>query len=251
MFNFFRKKDNYINENPGEIIRDYSSLMVDMHSHVLPGIDDGAPTPGEAIVLIRKMIEVGIKKIIATPHIMVDLYRNTSETINNSLQILKTELNKENVEIIIEAAAEHYFDETFEDLVNQKKLMTMGENFVLFEIPFISKPVNLIEMIVRMRELNYKPILAHPERYLYLKLPDYKMIKEYGCYLQINTLSFTGYYGKGIKKNAEVLADNQLLDFVSSDMHHQRHAAAIQDSLKMPYIQQLLSGNSLKNSLLF
>ncbi|MEO6452927.1 MAG: CpsB/CapC family capsule biosynthesis tyrosine phosphatase [Ginsengibacter sp.] len=248
MFNFFKKKDNYTSLN--EVQSDYSALMVDMHSHVLPGIDDGAQTPEESLVLIRKMIELGIKKIIATPHVMADHYRNTSETINNSLGILKAELNKEKIEITVEAAAEYYFDETFENLVNQKKLMTMGNNFTLFELPFISNPRNLIQIITKMREFEYKPILAHPERYLYLKLHDYKIIKNHGCLLQLNTLSLAGYYGKEVKKKAEELADNHLVDFISSDMHHQRHAAALQDALSAPYVKNIISDKSLKNSLL-
>jgi len=93
---------------------------------VLPGIDDGAQTPAESIVLIRKMMALGIKKIIATPHIMADYYKNTAETINASLDILKAELEKEKIDIEVEAAAEHYFDETFEARVNDHKLMTMG-----------------------------------------------------------------------------------------------------------------------------
>ena len=100
MFNWFKKSE------PRNITFDYSSLMVDMHSHVLPGIDDGAQTPEESIVLIKKMMELGIKKIIATPHIMADYYRNTAETINASLEILKAELEKEKINIAVEAAAE-------------------------------------------------------------------------------------------------------------------------------------------------
>src|ERR1700743_3434507 len=96
MFGLFKKKDK---EQKKEITVDYSSLKVDMHSHVLPGIDDGAQNPQESIFLIRKMMDLGIKKIIATPHIMVDYYRNTPETINNALAILKEELVKENIDI--------------------------------------------------------------------------------------------------------------------------------------------------------
>src|SRR5580658_3025346 len=111
MFSFFKKK-----EIRKSVAFDYSSLMVDMHSHVLPGIDDGAQTPEESIILIKKMMELGIKKIIATPHIMADYYKNTPETINAALSVLKAALEKENIDIEVEAAAEHYFDETFEEM---------------------------------------------------------------------------------------------------------------------------------------
>ena len=128
MFNWFSKS-----EARKEITFDYSSIAVDMHSHVLPGIDDGAQTPQESIVLIKRMMGLGIKKIIATPHIMADYYKNTSETINGALAVLKAELVKENLDIVVEAAAEHYFDETFESRIDDGRLMLMGDNYVLFE----------------------------------------------------------------------------------------------------------------------
>src|SRR5579864_1531120 len=132
MFNFFKKKEPKKVDAP-----DYSSIAVDMHSHVLPGIDDGAQNPQESIYLVRKMMELGIKKIIATPHIMADYYRNTAESINSALEVLKAELIKENIDIPVEAAAEHYFDETFEDRVNDGRLMIMSGKYVLFELSFI------------------------------------------------------------------------------------------------------------------
>src|SRR6202000_2017601 len=170
MFGLFKKKD-------GPVTTTDESIVVDMHSHVLPGIDDGAQNPEESIILIKKMMELGIKKIIATPHIMADYYKNTAETIANALTILKAELVKQNIDIEIEAAAEHYFDETFEARVNNKKLFTMGDNYALFELSFVSLPLNVIGVIQRMKELGYKPILAHPERYTYLDIEQLKNVR--------------------------------------------------------------------------
>lgn len=245
MFSFFKK-----NELKTDAAFDYSPIQVDMHSHVLPGIDDGARTPDESIALIRKMMELGIKKIIATPHIMVDYYKNNSSTINAALGVLKAELAKEQIDIVIEAAAEHYFDETFEEQIDNGKLMTMPGNHVLFELSFISKPPNLIEVINKLNRLNYKPILAHPERYPYMDLDQFKKIHDWGVSFQLNTISLTGYYGKESKKLAENLIDSHLIDFISSDMHHLRHAEALKKALSTPYVEKLLSGYPLKNTLL-
>jgi tyrosine-protein phosphatase YwqE len=245
MFSLFKKSEFKKN-----ITFDYSSLMVDMHSHVLPGIDDGAKTPEESIELIKRMMDLGIKKIIATPHIMADYYKNTPETINAALKILKAELKKQTIDIEIEAAAEHYFDETFEARVNERKLMTMGDNYVLLEFSFISNPPNMIEVIQRLKELGYKPILAHPERYPYMEPEQFRGLREWGIYFQINTISLTGYYGKESKKLAEYLIDQQLVDFISSDMHHLRHAQALKDALRLPYLEKLLFDYQLKNILL-
>lgn len=246
MFGLFKKR-----KERKEITFNYESIMVDMHSHVLPGIDDGAKTPQDSIILIRKMMELGIKKIIATPHVMIDFYRNTPETIADSLEILKAELKKENIDILIETAAEHYFDETFEERVNDRKLMTMGDNYALFEFSFINKPPNVIPVIQKMNDMGYKPILAHPERYPYMDLEQYKNIQGWGCSMQLNTISLTGYYGKDVKRQAEMLVDNNLIDFISSDMHHEKHAMALKDALRTTYIEKLLFDTPLKNTLLF
>ena len=240
------KKQGRKNKN----VFDYSSLMVDMHSHVLPGIDDGAKTPDESIVLIKKMMALGITKIIATPHIMADYYKNTADTINASLEILKTALKKEEIAIEIEAAAEHYFDETFENMVKKKELLTMGDNFVLFEFSFISPPSNVWQAVQKLKESGYKPILAHPERYQYMDFEQYATLHDQGVYFQLNTISLTGYYGKQVKKTAENLVDKQLIDFISSDMHHLRHAEAFERALKMPYLEKLLFHYPLKNIML-
>jgi protein-tyrosine phosphatase len=245
MFSFFKKKPV-----KREIAFNYESIGVDMHSHVLPGIDDGAQTPEESIFLIRKMMDLGIKKIIATPHIMADYYKNTPETINGALEILKAELIKENIDITVEAAAEHYFDETFEGRVNSGNLMTIGaDKYVLFEFSFINLPPVYIPVIQKIKDMGYKPILAHPERYPYLTLEQYKNLHGW-CDFQLNTISLTGYYGKEAKIAAEMLIDNQLIDFISSDMHHPRHAAALGDALKTTYIEKLLFDYPLKNILL-
>lgn len=246
MLGFFKKKEKKTTPD-----FNYESIMVDMHSHVLPGIDDGAQNVGESIFLIKKMMDVGIKKIIATPHIMVDFYRNTPEIINAALETLKVELKKENIEIEIEAAAEHYFDETFEKRVDEKRLMTMGDNYALFEYSFVSPPPNAFQVIQKMIEWGgYKPVLAHPERYSYMTIGEMANLRSWGCNMQLNTISLTGYYGKDVKKKAEAMIDNDIVDFISSDMHHPRHAAAFHNALNFPHLQKVLTNYSLKNIML-
>jgi len=245
MFGIFKKK-----EYKKDITFDYGSILVDMHSHVLPGIDDGAKNPEESIVLVKKLMALGIKKIIATPHIMADYYRNTPETINGALEILKAELEKEKIDIQIEAAAEHYFDETFEARINNRELMIMGDNYVLFEFSFINQPPNTVPVVQKLKDMGYKPILAHPERYPYLDIDQLKTLHDWGLLFQINTISLTGYYGKETKKAAESLIDNQLVDFISSDMHHLRHAEALKQALKMPYLEKIMFDYPLKNIML-
>ncbi len=250
MFGLFkRKRKEEVDTRSIEFY--YDSIAVDMHSHVLPGIDDGAQTVEESIVLIQKMMDLGIKKIIATPHIMADLYQNTPETISASLELLKAKLVEERMTIDISAAAEHMLDERFEQRIDEGTLLTMGENYVLFELSFVSKPPHLIEIIKKMRAKGYQPILAHPERYQYLTMKEYVDIREWGSLLQLNTNSLCGYYGHAAKQTAEQLIDAQMVDFISSDMHHPRHAEAFEQTLKEPYLKKLIfEQGTLKNKLL-
>jgi protein-tyrosine phosphatase len=244
MFGLFKKK-------PKEPTLNFNVIGVDMHSHVLPGIDDGAVTVDDSIILIKELIGVGIKKVIATPHVMYDYYRNTPETVNNALAVLKAELLKQQVNIPIEAAAEYFFDEHFIKLVQTGgDLLTIGKKHVLMEFSFVSPPPEFIPTLQKLKQDGYKPILAHPERYPYYKIDDLQNLRDWGFQLQVNTISLTGYYGKETKKMAEDLIDRQLVDFIASDMHHPRHAEALTQALQMPYVQKLLKGYPLKNSLL-
>jgi protein-tyrosine phosphatase len=246
MFGIFSKKKWFESEKDF----DFSTLAVDMHSHVLPGIDDGAQSVEESVDLVKAMMGLGIKKIIATPHIMVDYYRNNAETIGNALSLLKNELKNQEIDIAIEASAEHYLDEAFEVLLDEDKLMPMKDKYLLFEMSFIDVHPNLIPIIQKMIDKGYKPILAHPERYPYLNVENYENIKSWGCNLQMNTISLTGYYGGKSKEMAEAMIDHNLVDFISSDMHHTRHAMALEKSLKTVYMEKLLFDYPLKNQLL-
>jgi protein-tyrosine phosphatase len=246
MFGIFSKKKWFESEKDF----DFSTLAVDMHSHVLPGIDDGAQSVEESVDLVKAMMGLGIKKIIATPHIMVDYYRNNAETIGSALSLLKNELKNQEIDIAIEASAEHYLDEAFEVLLDEDKVMPMKDKYLLFEMSFIDVHPNLIPIIQKMIDKGYKPILAHPERYPYLNVENYENIKSWGCNLQMNTISLTGYYGGKSKEMAEAMVDHNLVDFISSDMHHTRHAMALEKSLKTAYMEKLLFDYPLKNQLL-
>jgi protein-tyrosine phosphatase len=245
MFNLFKKvkKEPEIN---------FSQLGVDMHSHVIPGIDDGAQNLGQSLALIHAYKDMGFRKIITTPHIMADYYRNTREIIERGLDGLREELQVQGIDFEVEAAAEYYLDETFETKLDKGDMLTIGKEHLLFEISFVNYPQNLMDMIKKIQDKGYRPILAHPERYPYLfeSIEHYQRIRETGCYLQLNTISLTGYYGKGSQKVAEELVDRMMIDFIGSDMHHIKHAIALKRSLSLPYVYKLLTDYQLQNVLL-
>jgi tyrosine-protein phosphatase YwqE len=201
-------------------------LEVDMHSHLIPGIDDGAKSLEDSLSMIKRLHGYGIKKIITTPHIMSEFYKNTPETINNGLNVVKEALIDENIDLEIHAAAEYYLDENFfEKLRNGEKFLTLSQNYVLVETGFNNKPQLLLDILFEIETQGYKPILAHPERYNYL-MDDKELLHnlfDRNIYFQLNMLSLTGFYSKPIKIFAEKLVDEKKIRFLGTDCHNHRY----------------------------
>jgi protein-tyrosine phosphatase len=207
----------------------WSFLGADMHSHLIPGIDDGAKTVEDSLKLVRALIGMGYKTIITTPHTMIDYYPNTTETIQSGLQTLKSAMKEHNLDISIKAASEYYIDEYFMKLLETEPLMTIYNNEVLVEFSMMYEPPMLTEVIFRMQAAGYKPIIAHPERYLFFhnNFKRYRELKDNGCLFQLNMLSISGYYGRNIKMIADDLLTKGLYDYCGSDIHHEKHAAVL------------------------
>ncbi len=227
-----------------------SELKTDLHSHLIPAIDDGSKSLEDSINMIRTFKEMGYQKIITTPHVMSDFYKNTPETIGGGLEKVKTELNRQNIDIEIEAAAEYYLDETLEPRVKGGKLLTFGKNYLLFELPFMKEPPNLASFIFELQTNGYIPILAHPERYgfYYKEFEKYRELSEQGVHLQLNILSLVGHYGPEAQKIAERLIDEGLITFLGSDCHNSIHQQGIEVARTKPYFHKLLTSGRLKNS---
>jgi tyrosine-protein phosphatase YwqE len=230
---------------------DFSSVVTDMHSHLIPGIDDGAKTIEDSITLIRSLHELGFKKLITTPHIMSDYYRNTPAIIMEGLEKVREAVKKENIPVSIDAAAEYYVDDGFVKKLESEKLLTMGDNYLLFEISYINCPENINEIIFRMQVLGYKPIMAHPERYpfWYNNFDQYKHYRDNGVLLQVNTNSLSGYYGYEAKKTAEKMIDNDMVDLLGTDMHHMKHVQALQKCTTEKYLHRVVEFNLLNKHL--
>lgn len=218
MFSIF-KKNKKINV-------DFSAfLSQDMHSHILPGIDDGSPDTDTSIVLIRGMMNAGIKNFIGTPHIMADIHRNTRATITDAYQRLQQALTANNMDVNVKFAAEYMIDEGFTDHLKQGDLLTIFDNKILIETPFYHEPLDIEEVLFNIETAGYKAILAHPERYHFIdeKLKVLDKYLDRDIALQLNILSLSGYYGSREKEIATKLLDAGLYRFVGSDLHHNRH----------------------------
>lgn len=226
-------------------------LKTDMHSHFIPGIDDGAKTMDDSIRLIRGMKELGYKKIITTPHTMSDYYKNTPEIILTGLNKVREELKKNSIDIELEAASEYYVDFEFGERLKRGELLTFSGKYILIEVSFLNPPDNLEAAIFNLVIAGYRPILAHPERYPYWhsNMEKYQRIKDMGALLQLNILSLTQYYSKEVNKTAQKLVDLGMIDLLGTDMHHDKHLEAINTrALYEPYLHQLLESGKLLNS---
>ncbi len=246
LFSRFKKKKRL--EIPAEL----SSIGVDMHSHFIPGIDDGAKTLDDSVEMITSMHELGYRKVITTPHIMSDFYKNSNKTILDGLATVKSKLAENNVPIEVDACAEYYLDFDFERKLNEEKMLTFGNNHILFEISYMNPPDNLFHVIFKMQTLGYKPILAHPERYNFwhTEFDKYETMVDKGVLLQMNINSLSGYYSLATKKIAEELIDKNMISFIGTDCHHTGHIKLLKDVVYEPHLKKLIDSGNLLNQTL-
>lgn len=200
-----------------------------MHSHFLPGIDDGAKDIADSLNLLRTMAELGYKKIITTPHVFIDYHPNTRHTILAAYEQTKAALREHNIDIELRPAAEYYIDEHFMQLMEQEELLTIRDKEVLVEFSMMFEPPILAQALFNLRTAGYRPIIAHPERYVFFhrNLDKYQELKDRGCLLQLNMLAIAGYYGGGIKTVAEKLLAKGMYDYCGTDAHHEKHLGVL------------------------
>ncbi len=225
-------------------------FATDMHSHILPGIDDGAPDIDTSLELVKGIYDLGIRNTVATPHVMSDLYRNTPAAIGDALVKLQEACAAAKMDITITAAAEYMLDDYFLQLLHSPvPLLTIHKNIILTEQPFVAQAINLHRIAFEAITNGYRPIMAHPERYHFYHgdYEAYTHLKDMGFLLQVNLLSLTGYYGKPVAKAARYIIANDLADLVGTDMHHPRHLAVLKDKKNLQVFKELLSKKSWNN----
>ena len=239
MFSFFKKQTK-------------SLVGVDMHSHLIPSIDDGAKDMKRTIALILELKEMGYHKLITTPHVS-DMFPNSSKKILDGYNDLKTELKKRKINIEVEVAAEYYADETFEKLLNKKDLLSFGDKkYLLFELSYFTPHSNLDTLIQEIKLAGYTPVLAHPERYVYLhnSIDKYLHLKSLGVLFQINLNSIANYYSEEVTKMVKQLILHGLVDFIGSDTHHKRHTKYLKGSLSLSLYKKIFKKNTILNDTL-
>ncbi len=231
---------------------DFSSLVVDIHSHLIPCIDDGAQSYEESLSLIKQLKEKGFQKLITTPHVMNDTYRNTPVIIKEGLEKLKIQLKEAQIEIEIEAAAEYLVDDGLYKIVESDDILFFGDKYVLIELPFYNSPDNLKSIIFELQLSGYKIVLAHPERYAYWfnDFAQYDDLKNRGVFFQLNINSLSSFYSPAVKKIAEKLINLKMIDFLGSDTHARNYIDALEEASHEKILSKALLNCNLLNKTL-
>jgi protein-tyrosine phosphatase len=218
-------------------------LSTDVHSHLLPTIDDGADNLKASLQLIRELAKLGYHKLITTPHVMGDFYRNTPQMVGEKLELVRSAMEKEGIQVELQAAAEYYIDQwMLEQLESNVPLLTFGNGYVLVETSYLTRPPQFEQCIFLIQARGYQPVLAHPERYAFFQEEWKKLerLTETQLLMQINLASLTGYYGKGAQFIAERLIDRKKVHFAGSDCHSLKHISILHEARAEKYYQKLL-----------
>lgn len=226
--------------------KDFSSIEIDMHSHLIPGVDDGAKDVADSVQIIIGLKELGFSTLITTPHTLQDIHPNTHETLKNGHALLNDHVPDG---IKLELSSEYYMDEQFATQVSEGTVMPLPGNRLLLEFSQISRPHDLEEVIFDLGIKGYQVILAHPERYLFFhkNFIYYSRLKEMGVELQVNALSLTDHYGKNIRSIAEKLIEKEMIDFIGTDIHHVRHLEVLKRVPGTKHFARLVESGTLKN----
>ncbi|MEH6307463.1 CpsB/CapC family capsule biosynthesis tyrosine phosphatase [Olivibacter sp. CPCC 100613] len=241
MFNLFRKS-GYTN---------LEWVGADIHSHLLPGIDDGAADVTTSLLLLTKLLSLGLKEFILTPHIYDEVFPNTHQTIDRAHDRLYLEMEQTGLaDVYTHSSAEYMLGEKFDSLLEQEDLRPFPSNYLLVEMPWLAEPFQLEQTIERIISKGYKPIMAHPERYNFYssQMKKYHELKEMGCLLQLNLLSPTGYYGKQVAIVTHYLVKNNMYDFLGTDLHHIQQLSKITKYIKSGQAYKDLGHLTIKNT---
>lgn len=215
--------------------------FVDIHSHILPGIDDGAKNMTKSIELVSALQKLGVSQMVTTPHINHYIWKNSPEIIQSKLKETQKTLDENKIKMPVQAAAEYFIDSWFENHFKEEKLLTLKDNYVLVEMSYLNAPLNIYKTIFEIQVAGYIPVLAHPERYVFYhnKFSEYEKLKNAGCVFQLNLLSTVEYYGSQIAKTADDLLAKGMYNFCGTDVHHKKHIAAFDDKIKIKNIEPL------------
>lgn len=228
----------------------WASLGTDLHSHLIPGIDDGAEDLDQSMAMIEGMQRLGFRKLITTPHVMMDSYKNNAQSILTGLEKVQQAIREKAWDIQVEASAEYMVDDGFETLVKSGNLLCFHGKHLLIELSTFMPHPNLKSILFQLQLDGYTVVLGHAERYSYWykAFHEFEDLKNREVLFQVNTLSFGGFYNPDYKKTAEKMAGLGMIDFLGSDMHRPAQEGALARCRQLPVVQRLMDSGKLLNS---
>jgi len=216
---------------------------IDIHSHILPGIDDGAENISQTTRLLEGLQKIGFSKCIATPHTLPEIWENTSIGINETFHSTKQLLDEPIRSLLDGCASEYMINEAFLERWKTEPLLTLKDNIVLIEMSYLNPPLALKDIIFEIKLKGYQPLLAHPERYHFYhnNKKMFSTLKDLEVKFQLNLLSSVGYYGPSVAAAADFLLKENYIDFVGSDVHHMKHVVSFENKIIIKSEAQLCS----------
>lgn len=226
MFFSFKKKHSLVQSG---ILKG----MTDIHSHILPGVDDGSPDKATSLELLQFLEELGITSVWFTPHVMSDMKQNTKSYLTEHFEVFRTSYKGP---IQLHQAGEYMMDAQFTTQL-PAEVLPLGENHLLVETSYMLPPVGMKDILAAVRK-NYFPVIAHPERYTYMTMDDYRnLYRTDGYNLQLNLMSLSGYYNPGARHAAEALLAAGMYTYVGTDLHHLERYAPMLQNMKLTSAQ--------------
>ena len=194
--------------------------FTDCHSHILPGVDDGVREIGESLEILDRYEKLGVRRVWLTPHVMED-FPNTPSALRERFEVLRSAY-KGNVDLHL--GAENMIDSLFEKRLEDNDFLPVGPkgDHLLVETSYFTPPYGFHDILEKVKSKGYYPVLAHPERYVYMTDKDYVRLKEMKILFQLNVFSLAGYYGPSVRKVAETLLKKRYYDFAGTDIHSVR-----------------------------
>jgi tyrosine-protein phosphatase YwqE len=225
---------------------DFSSVAVDMHSHLVPGVDDGAKDVADSLKLINGLKALGFTHLFTTPHTLQDIHPNTQASLQQGFALLDGKLPEG---LSMQLSSEYYLDDQFAAQLATGAVLPLPGKRLLIEFSQIARPHDLEEQVFDLGIKGYQVVLAHPERYLFFhkQFGYFNRLKEMGVELQVNALSLTDHYGKHIRQVAEKLIGKDMIDFIGTDTHHSKHLDALKQVPASKFFARLLASGTLKN----
>ena len=215
--------------------------LTDWHSHLLPGVDDGVQSLSESLAALAYYEQIGVSEVWLTPHIMEDI-PNTSSELRTVFEELK-EAYKGSIKLHL--ASENMIDNLFDQRLEVDDLLPLGDNKnLLVETSYFNPPMNFYKRLERIKDCGYTPVLAHPERYVYMGRSDYQRLKSMGILFQLNLPSLSGMYGPEARRKAEKLLNNGYYHLVGTDIHslkvHQQQLGTSLSKATITKLQELI-----------